>query len=63
MRTITVISPVKGEVKIEPHGFPGTTCLEATRKLESILGGEIQRQATAEMHSAEVTTSVEATTG
>ena len=63
MRTITVISSKTGETKIEASGFSGQACLEATRRLENLLGGELTRQETAEMHAVEATTSVEATNG
>jgi len=54
MSKIRVLIGPKGEVKLEPTGFIGEQCVEATRFLEEGLGKVSDRVDTDEMYQQEV---------
>ena len=37
-KTIKIIVPLKGETKIETHGFTGQSCKDASKFIEKALG-------------------------
>jgi hypothetical protein len=41
LQEIDVFVGRDGEVKIEVRGVPGMSCLDLTKELEAILGGEV----------------------
>lgn len=49
IQEINVFIDKNGQVKIEVQGIQGTSCLDLTKELEAILGGEvIERELTFE---------------
>ena len=50
MKTIEVIVNPEGKTNIQTKGFAGTSCREASRFLEQVLGTQSQEQLTAEFH-------------
>jgi hypothetical protein len=49
LQEIDVFVEKDGQVKIEVRGVPGMSCLDLTKELEAILGGEVvSREMTAE---------------
>jgi hypothetical protein len=55
LQEIDVFVDKNGEVKIEVRGVQGQTCLDLTKNLEAILGGEIvTREMTAEAQENQV---------
>jgi len=45
----------EGNVKVSVFGMKGDRCLEVTRKLEALLGGEVEREFTSEYYEEEQT--------
>lgn len=60
MRKIEVEITPEGEVQIRPVGYKGTTCQEATRKLEQVLGDVISDTPTSEMLERETSQDINA---
>ena len=54
-RTIEIVISPKGEIVIETKGFSGSSCRDATKRLEKTLGNVTQEQLTTEFHENEVT--------
>jgi hypothetical protein len=54
MEKINITIGQDGSVKLELDGFTGNKCTEATKALETLLGGEIiERELTSEYYAAE----------
>ena len=54
MEKINITIARDGSVKLELNGFTGGKCMEATKALETLLGGEvIERELTSEYYAAE----------
>ena len=51
MRTIEIIIAADGSSSVEAKGFAGASCLEATRRLESLLGQKTSDRLTSEFHA------------
>jgi len=52
MKTITIIISPQGDIRIEPTGFTGRTCLKATNDLEQALGATKERRFKPEYYRA-----------
>jgi hypothetical protein len=55
MKRIDVIVSVKGESRIETHGFSGKACQAATKQLESALGAKQQETLKPEFYEPQST--------
>ena len=53
MEEIGVTIDEAGNVKVTVFGSPGPKCLEVTKKLEELLGGDLTREFTSEYYQAE----------
>jgi hypothetical protein len=53
-----IVSPT-GEVRLETHGFTGSSCRDASQFLEQALGRPVAEQLTAEYHQQLTTQSTE----
>jgi hypothetical protein len=53
MKTIEVVVSPEGRTNIQTRGFNGTSCRQASRFLEQVLGTQSQEQLTAEFHQRE----------
>ena len=54
-RTIEIVISPKGETVIETKGFAGSSCRDATKRLEKALGNVTQEQLTTECYLNDVT--------
>jgi len=52
MRTeeVTIVVDADGQVSVQVSGVKGKSCLDVTKELERLLGGEVDRTPTEEMH-------------
>ena len=50
MKTIEIVVALSGAVTVETRGFSGTSCLEASRVLETALGRTTADRPTLELH-------------
>ena len=58
MKIELIVSPT-GEVRLETHGFTGSSCRDASQFLEQALGRPVAEQLTAEYHQQLTTQSTE----
>ena len=54
-RTIEIVISPEGETVIETKGFAGSSCRDATKRLEKALGNVTQEQLTTECYLNDVT--------
>ena len=54
-RTIEIVVNPKGETVIQTKGFTGSSCRDATKRLEEALGKVTQEQLTTEFHQHTIT--------
>lgn len=52
MEEIKVTIDGEGNVKVTVFGVKGGKCLELTKELEQLLGGDVERQFTSEYYAA-----------
>ncbi len=52
MEKIKITIGPDGSVNLDLSGFEGGKCLEATKALETLLGGEVERELTSEFYTA-----------
>ncbi|MBE0616407.1 MAG: DUF2997 domain-containing protein [Proteobacteria bacterium] len=51
MDEVKVTIDEQGNVKVTVFGVQGPGCLEVTRKIEALLGGQVEREFTSEYYS------------
>ena len=51
MKVIEVIVSPQGETTIQPRGFSGSECLQASQAIEKALGVKVADRSTPEFHS------------
>jgi hypothetical protein len=54
-RTIEIIVSPQGETRLETKGFTGSSCREASRRLEQALGTKAKEQLTPECYAQSTT--------
>ncbi|NPA25541.1 MAG: DUF2997 domain-containing protein [Deltaproteobacteria bacterium] len=52
MEKINITIGPDGSVNLDLSGFEGGKCLEATKAIEALLGGEVDRKLTSEFYTA-----------
>ncbi len=53
MEELKVTIDEEGNVKVTVFGVAGPRCLEITKKMEALLGGELSREFTSEFYQTE----------
>ncbi|MBI5443093.1 MAG: DUF2997 domain-containing protein [Deltaproteobacteria bacterium] len=54
MEEVKVTIDEEGNVKLTVFGTPGPRCLEVTKKLEELLGGDVTRELTSQYYQTDV---------
>ena len=55
MKVIEITVDLKGQTKVETHGFTGGECREASRFVEQALGSQTDEKLTSEFYQGQTT--------